>query len=75
MSAQKQKPAQKSSVFDGFQTLFKPSASLFWPVETRQVSNATAFLDHTKQSLNNSIKEMPYKNIDARYNENIKSKY
>jgi len=29
MSERKQKPAQKSSVFDGFQTLFKPSASLF----------------------------------------------
>jgi hypothetical protein len=59
MSARKQKPAQNSSVFDGFQTLFKPSASLFRPVETSQISIAAAFLDHTKQSLNNSIKEMP----------------
>ena len=59
MSARNQKPAPKSSVIDGFQTLFKPSASLFWPVETNQVSNAAAFLDHTKQSLNDSIKEMP----------------
>jgi hypothetical protein len=59
MSALKQKPAQNSSVFDGFQTLFKPSASLFKPIETSQMSIAAAFLDHTKQWLNNSIKKMP----------------
>jgi hypothetical protein len=57
MSARKQKPTQNSLVFDGFQTLFKPSASLFRPVETSKVSIAAIFLDHTKQSLNNLIKK------------------
>jgi hypothetical protein len=59
MSARNQKPAPKSSVIDGFQTLFKPSASLFKPIETSQMSIEAAFLDHTKQWLNNSIKKMP----------------
>ena len=57
MSARKQKPTQNSSEFDGFQTLLKPSESLFRPVETSQVTIAAAFLDHTKKSLNNSIKK------------------
>jgi hypothetical protein len=52
------KTSPKISVFEGFQTLSRPSASLFRPVETSKVSIAAAFLDQAKQSLNNSIKEM-----------------
>jgi hypothetical protein len=75
MSARKKKTNPKLLVFDGFQTLFKPSASLFRPVETSKVSIAAAFLDQTKQSLNNSIKKSHKVNSGARQNENIKSKH